>query len=433
MKFSLYLSVILIGVLSNSMKPQARELYWIPKEVKQLKGAILQQNGTSAGTSVIWTEYATQLEFAIMCGGDFSSDLPGSMQNFATHSGHPEFANLPVCTFGGSRGGWWSMTTADKNPSRIIAIVGGHCGIWPNNAGVPTLFPITEKDETFYSASKPISNDIITSFIPNRKKGALWGLAVDWGSANHGTRDWEGLALIYFHRTIAYRLPTDANTSVGLPQLKPYTESMGWLSDVDSSKSAFPELTANDSYAGDHSKASWMPDEYLAWVWRAFVSTQAAVSITSPAQVEYNKKIDLTVPLLTSSKNLITSTVKAGKSVKSVAFYDGNILLGTANQAPFEVNTCLDKGPHALIAIATEESGQKTSSNPVIVLVKTGVDPCSGTGTILHQGHSQSGLRLPQGAEPPFLFSDLSQGTVNVSNGLGDPLFTVSGRQSLLR
>ena len=294
------------------------------------------------------------------------------------------------------RTGWWSMITADNNSARVLGVVAGHAGIWPRDAGVPTLFPIAEKDNNFYHPGKTIQKDIDEAFIPNRKKGALWGLPMIWDSTSHGTIDWEGFALIYFHRLIDYRFPENFSPKEEVPQLRNISENEGWLSSVPDSKNPFPKLYPFSEYPGDKSLASWMPDEYLSWVWRAYVSTQPDVAIINPQQVPQEGKSDLMVPLIMqSSMTLTAEKLNTSKEIIHVEFYDGNIRLGETTNEPYSISACLETGPHALIAIATDSEGKKTSSKPVMILVDSQAEKCETNSIHFENGGNEENKHVP--------------------------------------
>lgn len=328
---------------------------------------MLQQHGTSAAGSPAWQEFARRHRFALVFGGgELTDTLESYLAAMAKASNHPEVVNLPLCAFGGSMGGWFSAKIGDKYPQRLIAAVAGFSGIWPVNSGFPMLFPINELDATFYSASKPIAQDFINSFFPNRGKGALWTAAVIWGNKGHAVTDWEHLSLLYFDFFIRHRLPA-YDPKAGPPALLPYPLEKGLLSPLyDGLQKPFPPLYPYADLAAKNT-AHWLPDSSFGFIWRAFVTTQPQVALTGPAA--FTVQASSQVPL--------RALPLAGKSVpRQVAFYSGSRLLGSDDSAPFEVTACLESGAHGLSAVAVDTAGQETASRLVTVVVKEGVTPC---------------------------------------------------------
>ena len=95
------------------------------------------------------------------------------------------------------------------------------------------------------------------------------------------------------------------------------------------------------------------------------------LAITTPGT-----SVILTSPVAgtTSGKNLTfsaTATHSSGDSIVQVAFYDGNVLLGTATQAPYTLTFPeFEAGTYSFTARATEaNSGNVASSAPVVVTV----------------------------------------------------------------
>lgn len=84
---------------------------------------------------------------------------------------------------------------------------------------------------------------------------------------------------------------------------------------------------------------------------------QPAVSITSPAQggqFAYGKAIPFTVDVQADGNNPV---------ITSVAFFDGETLLGTDTTAPYEITIMPGGGAHFLKAIATDSNGIRGTSD----------------------------------------------------------------------
>ena len=90
------------------------------------------------------------------------------------------------------------------------------------------------------------------------------------------------------------------------------------------------------------------------------VVTQLTVSITSPAQ---NARIRNPVTIKATASD-------SNSTIASVAFYDGNTLLGTVTNSPYNLTKTFSSGTHILKAKATDKAGVTTTSSTVTISVR---------------------------------------------------------------
>lgn len=348
--------------------------YWLPPNIPQVNGAIMEFNGSSCLGSAAWKEFARQKGFILIGGGNpliapttfFDNQTYDSvdivLQQIARETNHPEIVNVPFCTFGGSRGGWWALNVADRYPQRTIATVGGYCGMWRYNSGVPVIFPINEFDVTFY-LNKTLLQDVDSGFAPNRANGALWSIAAIFGSKDHAVKNMDDLSIAYFDRMIKARLRSGQSTLNGVVKVDSLTDDEGWLSIFLQSRTNYPDLfTKATLYTGIPKKMTcWFVDEYSAWVWRSFVSVNPIVTLTSPAYHSVTSK----------SVTISATPLYDSISVTKVQFYDGNIVLSDEiTSPPFTKTICLSPGVHSISALAYDSAGKKTFSKPATIIVR---------------------------------------------------------------
>src|SRR6185295_8721897 len=103
----------------------------------------------------------------------------------------------------------------------------------------------------------------------------------------------------------------------------------------------------------------------------------ATVTIVENTTTNFPPKVDILSPkneavFETSSKIEINADVAdADGTVKEVAFYAGDKLLGRDARAPFSLTwTNVPEGRHILTAVATDDKEAKTTSIPVTITVK---------------------------------------------------------------
>lgn len=169
------------------------------------------------------------------------------------------------------------------------------------------------------------------SYIKNGK-----GYLAEWG--DNGYVYFSGIT--YSNTTQQHRY--NGTVTMGVPQAETFNPSYSWEKrDVNSLPTDLPSLSGVGGRYGS------MPAYDQAFG----VSNKAAtVAMTAPAA---NKAFDAG-----SSVTLSASASDADGSVKSVSFYIGTELVGTATSAPYSVTVNdLAAGTYSAVAVATDNSG----------------------------------------------------------------------------
>lgn len=126
----------------------------------------------------------------------------------------------------------------------------------------------------------------------------------------------------------------------------------------------------NGALAGDYS------------LYAVATDNQGATTMSSAVMIKVNQPptVGLTTPVngatyLASAAIILSATVSDGDgSVTQVAFFDGNTLLGAATTSPYRFTwNGASPGSHTLTAVATDNQGGTTTSNPVVVTVTSGL------------------------------------------------------------
>jgi hypothetical protein len=200
----------------------------------------------------------------------------------------------------------------------------------------------------------------------------FWTCALSWGAAHDWLPPTSPYAIAYLDQIIRMRIPADAPTP-GVPvQPRELKWEEGWIGDRSTWDSPCPAIAAFVDYKGSKENASWQPNRYLAYVWRAYMTQAPEVAF---AGIEATSMIADTPKrpeycVVSDSRITITVQLKDGVEAKSVGFYDGDVLLGEVAEKPFTFGwRNVPAGNHAVIAIAQlAKDGDLRSSNVLWVV-----------------------------------------------------------------
>ena len=200
-------------------------------------------------------------------------------EGIAAELGHPELANAPVIVSGLSTTGYRAITFAQEHPDRVLAVLAaqpvmhfakknkgfnqGHQSDKVRDGadvsrtfGVPMLLQTGENDGLLGIAMA------YKFLLYGRGQGAPWTYFCRPG-IGHGRSMTHEVAVPWMEAVLAQRLPIKVDLSKGRPKLKPIVIDAAWfghLKTLDVAESA--------KYAGERSKASWLPDKAAAEAWK---------------------------------------------------------------------------------------------------------------------------------------------------------------------
>lgn len=363
---------------------------FIPAEVKVLRGILIHAAHYKMNPRDRWAEVCRTLGFAHVAlninlketnrPAKLRKGLDEGLKELAEKSGHPELLNLPFAGVGHSAGGMVSAVML-KTPERTLTTCVS-CG-WiadpaklpPEAAAVPHAFTLGAIPDDF-----KMLPGIEANFLPARKAGRPWGLAVQWECAH----DWGNSAAFFVPWIVAVcemRLPKDWDPLAGPPKLLDVKEQDGWLGDRASVEGNFATVASWADYKGDKAQATWLPNRYVAFVWRAMMSKNSPVVLELAAAdgsaklAGYDPKADRTVMLNPGVDIVLSVTVKEGFGINRVAFYDGDVPLGEAAQAPWQFTwKNAARGPHVVFAQWTTTDGGQGVCNPALIVVQARAD-----------------------------------------------------------
>jgi hypothetical protein len=325
---------------------------WLPKGVKTLRAAVVFPSDPRVGAeNLSWIETCRPLA-AAQIGMELQdmnrnsretilkNALLATLTQFAGESGHPELITAPLFFTGMSRGGVWSASLAKMMPQRTLGYA-NVCG-WvqdPEPAAlhtVPALFVLGSVEDDFH-----MLKNISTEYDPARRRGAQWTLALQWELAHEFGIAYT-LAIPFFEWTVRARLSGDRRNAG--PVLKTLREQDGWLGDRGTWDGNFAVIAPWAKYTKDRSAAVWLPNQYLACVWRALQSRDAPLRLDAavgdgterllPRGSGKPRRLVVSHSASVTLEAILSPTVSAAPLIKSVQFFDGDRAIGKAVPVP---------------------------------------------------------------------------------------------------
>jgi pimeloyl-ACP methyl ester carboxylesterase len=287
---------------------------WVPPGVKQIRGVIVHQHGCGEGScksgltgafDLHWQALAKKHDCALLAPSYEQPEKAdcqmwcdprnGSGEAFkkcladlGAKSGHPELSKVPWALWGHSGGGHWAGGMVLTHPERVAAA-------WLRS-GVPLLTAnptrSTIKTHTIPEAAlsvpvmcNPGTKEGVTVkegrfagvwpsneefFTAMRGKGGLIGVAVDPLTA-HECGNQRYMAIAWLDACLSVRLSKSGG------KLNPMPADGAWLAPLLGTE-ASPAAT----FAGDKSKAVWLPNEAVAKAWMHYVKDTAIPDTTPP-------------------------------------------------------------------------------------------------------------------------------------------------------
>jgi hypothetical protein len=319
---------------------------------------------------VWYREFMHRHDFAFLGAQAFSSHaenvkvMQNALKQLAADSKHPELVNAPYAATGFSAGGGFASRLLVEAPDEVIAsvIVGSRLnltGIKPTAAhlGTPACIINGEHED---NGMAPVVEPVLAAYRP---KGALWGWMAVPG-IGHERDGQEVLALPLLDAAVQLRYPADGDVRKGPLKLKPVDPRSGWIADNTTWKRGLTAITPAKEFKGDIAKSSWLPDEDLAFIYRAYATYNRPLTITSPRNDP---------DLVWDAGSRVTIAVDDSQFAgwKKLELYDGAKKVGELAKGPAEFTVKdLKAGYHAFSVLGTDRKGAIRPSGPVLVVVR---------------------------------------------------------------
>src|SRR5262249_1779410 len=194
--------------------------------------------------------------------------MQNALRKFAADSKHPELVHAPYAATGFSAGGGFARRLLKEVPERVIAavIVGSTlklADITAAHRGTPVCIINGEhEDMGMASLLEPV-------LAEHRPKGALWGWMAVPG-VGHEFAGQEVLSMPILDAAVRLRYPADGDVRKGPVKLQSVDPTTGWVADNTTWKSGLTEIAAARDFKGDVAKSTWLLDQDLAFVYRAY-------------------------------------------------------------------------------------------------------------------------------------------------------------------
>jgi len=372
---------------SNKFDNVVAEVF-VPGDTPVVRGMIVHAANYALKPGDRWAEFGRPIGFGHVAlnmdnvrsagnrGPRLRAALDKALKECAERTGHKELLNVPLAGTGHSAGGLVTPTLL-ATPERVITLT-IDCG-WvsdpkkfkPADRLVPQLFTLGAIPDAFKMLPGVESN-----FVPARAESWPWALGVQHGCA-HDYGNSAVLQIAWTHGIISARLPANADARAGAPKLRETKLEDGWLGDIDSVSNQWATIAPWGEFRGDKSRAAWFPNRAVAYVWRAWeakdspVVLEATTSDGSAKLPPWNPKSSRDLMLNPGVDVHLGVTMAADLSAKSVQYFDGDILLGSASVPPWKFAWREPRpGAHAIHAIWETTDDRHGAVNPALVVIR---------------------------------------------------------------
>lgn len=349
---------------------------WIPENLTTVRGILVVSNGAGGDTrdwnvKAWYREFLYLHDFAFLGAKGFTSHLPSlqvmqnALKKIAGDANHPELVNVPYVTTGFSAGGGYASRLLVEVPDRVIACVPVCSRLnlpdTPSAGSLATPACIVS-GELEMERLAPMVEPVLEAYRP---KGALFGWMTVQG-CGHAMVGQEVLAMPLLDAATRLRYPPDADVRTGPVRLRVLDPITGWVADNTTWKSGLTAIAPAAQFRGAVGKSSWLPNEDIAFIYRAYSTFDKPLAIASPPASWSEHRV------WDQGSNI---TVVADDSMfpnwKKLEFYDGARKLGEVTQAPPQFTvTNLAAGFHVFSVLGTDTQGNIRPSNPVLASVR---------------------------------------------------------------
>jgi hypothetical protein len=294
--------------------------------------------------------------------------MQNALKQLAADSKHPELVHAPYVATGFSAGGGFASRLLVEAPDKVIAsvIVGSRLnltGITPTAAhlGTPACIINGEHEDGGMAA---VVEPVLAEYRP---KGALWGwMAVPGGG--HERNGQEVLAMPVLDAAVRLRYPSEGDIQKGPVKLRPVDPRSGWIADNRTWKSGLTAISPARDFKGDLARSSWLLNDDLAFIYRAYATCDRPLRITSPRNTPENAR-----DLVWDAGSSVTIRVDDSRFAgwKKLELYDGAKRVDELAKGPAEFTVKdLKAGYHAFSVLGTDGKGDLRPSDPVLVVVR---------------------------------------------------------------
>ncbi len=370
---------------------------WVPPNTDPIRGVFFHGNpGGHGDTREIprdekLQEFAARHDFAIIgvtsffgtrIYPDLGKIIVEAMNDWAKLGVHPEIANLPIIARGSSNAGMTAYGLVCCVPERMICFtpnVGPRYNPEsPPDAAlkVPALLHIGPEDPLVRGGVERTTE----LFEDIRPRGALWAWDAE-KDKGHEIGHIDDVDMKFYETCISLRLPADADPRKGPVKLNELPEESGWLVDLSSWASGITYIAPYDEYKGDKTKAGWVPNRDIAYLYRGVATHDNPLKVSikdlGPVDNPYESGA-----LLRSvggnvvdpgSKIILECDASGFAEWQRIEFYNAGEKIGEVSRGQ-EPKCELVVGPghtvYALTAVGYDDKGAIRTATPTHLLVR---------------------------------------------------------------
>jgi hypothetical protein len=350
----------------------------VPDDLEVVRG-ILVVGPYSGGDSRDYHEQVWYREFLNLHGFAFLGAtnyylrdytvMQNALKQLAADTKHPELIHAPYAATGFSAGGGYTRLLMKADPDKVIAgvVVGSTMKLRGEQTDDHRRVPmcvINGELEHDPGEGPGMAKQLEPVLSEHRPKGALWGwLAVQ--GVGHEMVGQEVLAMPILDAAVRLRYPADGDVRKGPVKLKPVELESGWVADNTTWGSGLTAITPAKTFKGDVAKSSWLLNEDIAFVYRAYATQDCPLKITSPDRMSAKGEV-----FDTGSTVAIKVDESRFAGWTKLELYDGANKVGELTKGPAEFTVKdLSPGYHAFSLLGTDAEGRIRPSNPVLVVV----------------------------------------------------------------
>ena len=352
----------------------------VPEGLSVVRGILLVGPFSGGDTrdfhqQVWYREFLNLHGFAFLGAADFYLNDYGVLQKaikqLAADSKHPELVNAPFAATGFSAGGGTARRLLMMDPDKLFAavIVGSTLKLngKPMAAQLGTPVCVINGDlEHEPGEAGGMARALEPVLAEYRPKGALWGwVAVE--NVGHERAGQEVLAMTILDAAVRLRYPADADVRKGPVKLKPVDWESGWVADNTTWKSGLTAITPAKQFKGEVAKSSWLLNEDIAFIYRAYATHDRPLKITSPSNLSARNEVF-------DAGSAVTIKVDDSQlpNWTKLELYDGAKKVGERSKGPAEFTVKdLKAGYHTYSVLGTDGKANTRPSNPVLVVVRS--------------------------------------------------------------
>jgi pimeloyl-ACP methyl ester carboxylesterase len=329
---------------------------WVPPAADPVRGLFISGHGGGSGDSRDFARDENMKALAARFGFGLAGlhTFPGrrtydgyaklffdTLDEFAALGHHPELANVPFVMLGHSNGGATTWGMVNYAPERAICFT-SNVSAWfnpetPNEGAlaVPGILAVGQFDP-FGREEEGVRRmaEVVTAA---RARGARWAMVA--GEKGHEDGAIFDVYLKLVEQCIPLRYPPDADPRTGPVRLTDIPLEDGWLAAMDSWGSGITKIVPYADYEGDLSRAGWLPNADVAYVYRGEATWQNPLMIgVEEMDRVYNPHTDpgdmfsIGGPVVDPGRRLkLVCNAREMPEWTKIEFFNGSRRLGEAN------------------------------------------------------------------------------------------------------